>query len=684
MGLKTLHTASRLANPSDIALNELGLAVNVVRDYNASGSAASTTGSISAGSAVLTITGTVLTGKDAMLNGQGVSIANAGALPTISAPTSLTVTPIGTAGTTSYTYAVAALDGKGGVTAVFSASTTTGNATLSATNYNALTVGAVTDAAGYAWYRTASGGTPATTGFIGITSGATLDDTGLAITTPPVGVPTSAPASALGDLLVTTISSGGGTTSVTLAATATTAVTGAIVNHDDTAAIQAAVTAAGGVAGCQIGDIGDVFLVSSRINVPSNSRLTIDGTVYLVGQANVTMLGIGLISAVSNVTIKGVGALNGNKANQTGTALAGIYANNSSKIRISGITVTQTQAWGFNVVGCNDVVLDGVTGSYNGAANEFAAGSYNCLATKCKFHDVNDEGFAFYGGVYDSAIADCWCYNNAASGISILNDSGQTAACYDIDIHDNHCFDNSNNGIEVDTGTGASLLHYNIQIHGNDCHNNNQANIGGSGGIHIGNGQVVTINDNITHHNGNGSNASYGMALSNTSNHIKVIGNTIYDEGQGGANGIGIDISNNTVTDVLIEDNMIYDDQGTKTMAYCLNGIVGINMIVKNNYLGTTIGASNNFTAATGSVWEGNHGYNPVGHITSPGVPATTVAYTNSNPYTCRVFISSGTVTVIAINGTATGMTSGMVELSPGETITLTYSAAPSWTWFGL
>lgn len=114
-------------------------------------------------------------------------------LPTIAVPGAPTVTPTGTTGATSYSYTCVALDGNGGVTAASSAgSTTTGNATLSGTNYNALSVTAVPGAVQYAWYRTVGG---ASQGLIGVTSAATLNDTGLATTT-SAGVPSSSPAAA--------------------------------------------------------------------------------------------------------------------------------------------------------------------------------------------------------------------------------------------------------------------------------------------------------------------------------------------------------------------------------------------------------------------------------------------------------------------------------------------------------
>jgi len=69
------------------------------------------------------------------------------------------------------------------------------------------------------------------------------------------------------------------------------------------------------------------------------------------------------------------------------------------------------------------------------------------------------------------------------------------------------------------------------------------------------------------------------------------------------------------------------------------------------------------------------------GPATAPAVPATTVAHTNAFWRDCAVVVAGGTVTEIAVGGVATGLTSGMVIVPSGKTITLTYSSAPTWTW---
>jgi len=96
---------------------------------------------------------------------------------TIGSPPGLTVTPTGTTGATTYKYVATAVTESGETIPCSEVTSTSGNATLSETNYNALSWTEVDDAASYNVYRT-YGGT--TTGLIGTTTDTTLSDTGLA------------------------------------------------------------------------------------------------------------------------------------------------------------------------------------------------------------------------------------------------------------------------------------------------------------------------------------------------------------------------------------------------------------------------------------------------------------------------------------------------------------------------
>src|SRR5579875_1168113 len=81
----------------------------------------------------------------------------------------------------------------------------------------------------------------------------------------------------------------------------------------------------------------------------------------------------------------------------------------------------------------------------------------------------------------------------------------------------------------------------------------------------------------------------------------------------------------------------------------------------------TTAAAANTITAPS----------NP----TTPTVPATGTAVTNTNAYPVQVSITGGTVTAVTVNGKSTGLTSGSFVVPPGGTISMTYTAAPTWVW---
>ena len=69
------------------------------------------------------------------------------------------------------------------------------------------------------------------------------------------------------------------------------------------------------------------------------------------------------------------------------------------------------------------------------------------------------------------------------------------------------------------------------------------------------------------------------------------------------------------------------------------------------------------------------------GIVTAPGVPSSTVALQNPFWRDAAVTVSGGTVTAIAIDSTASGLTSGTVIIPSGHSIKLTYSSAPTWVW---
>jgi hypothetical protein len=120
--------------------------------YKASGSSRTTTANCVGGTASLTLGSAI-----DFQNGQGLNIVGCGPSPNVATP-AVGIANIGTPGSTSYSYAVAAVDAGGGNSGYGSLiATTTGNATLSGANYNAIYVTPVANARGYALIGRASG-----------------------------------------------------------------------------------------------------------------------------------------------------------------------------------------------------------------------------------------------------------------------------------------------------------------------------------------------------------------------------------------------------------------------------------------------------------------------------------------------------------------------------------------------
>ena len=76
-----------------------------------------------------------------------------------------------------------------------------------------------------------------------------------------------------------------------------------------------------------------------------------------------------------------------------------------------------------------------------------------------------------------------------------------------------------------------------------------------------------------------------------------------------------------------------------------------------------------------------NLGVDNLTTVAAPAVPASTVTAQNATGEYVDVYITGGTYTTVTVNGTALGSVLTSVGLSPGSTIAITYTVAPTWTW---
>lgn len=165
--------------------------------------------------------------------------------------------------------------------------------------------------------------------------------------------------------------------------------------------------------------------------------------------------------------------------------------------------------------------------------------------------------------------------------------------------------------------------------------------------------------------------------IGQSSTHNSFIGTSI--SGYYATNGTGFSLENtnsNTLSDVKVE--------GTTTGVRFI-GSGNVNTSLSDCDLATGVtNAIVGSVANTGNRVINCKGFSAAGLISSPAMIASTGSVTNSYGVPVRVFIYGGTISLIRINGIGAGFTGGAVLLQPGETISLTYSSAPSWNWIGV
>ena len=294
-------------------------------------------------------------------------------------------------------------------------------------------------------------------------------------------------------------------------------------------------------------------------------------------------------------------------------------------------------------------------------------------------------------------IRDNFCNNNAGSDI---NTEGMNEI-----ITNNMCF--SGNGASTQTNIIAETA-VSVIITGNHCANavSHAITVESSSGNSVENGKVV-VSNNICESSGDG-------IVINTEGSTQVLTDIIVEGNiirkTTGTNAILVE-GTGTDKNVSIQGNIIADTSATYEI-YIGGGAVIENLNIHNNMIynntgsgttrnpiyvtsGTTISglkiSDNLIGAGEGQIVAPNSaGYNPL--PTTPSVPASGTAQQNTNPYAVDVYIYGGDVTEIQITkggtaytvlsvSTAIAMSGQSYKLNPGDSITITYSTAPSWEW---
>jgi len=365
----------------------------------------------------------------------------------------------------------------------------------------------------------------------------------------------------------------------------------------DTTAIQSALTS--GAAKARVYVPPGVVCMVGTLSLPSHTYLVIDGTLKLIAATNGDML-VGAADS-TNLVVEGAGTLDGNATAQTG-GFSGGFGNIGTLTYFwwSGLTSTDFRNTPFGPTNTTHAWVNNAVFSNSGNSVGFSVNSSDCWANNITVSGINDEGYAFYGGTNHCGISNSTITDNMAAGVSVLNDAGQPSASHDIIISNNQLTGNGFSGVDIANGIGASAAHYAISITGNRISGNNQGNHAGEGGVNAQNVSVLLVSINQISGDGNGTAGATGVFLASTVSKAQLLGNAIWDEGQGYTLGVGIE--DQGATNILLDGNFIYDDQGTQTMAYALNGTAGSGTQILNNWLGSTIGAADNLVPGSDTI----------------------------------------------------------------------------------
>jgi len=234
----------------------------------------------------------------------------------------------------------------------------------------------------------------------------------------------------------------------------------------------------------------------------------------------------------------------------------------------------------------------------------------------------------------------------------------------------------------------------------------------------IGGNTYLRIKDNLILDNGNQSKWIGGVSTSST---VEVRDNEIYILGTNGnysarnqfisfggnpSSGGLMRFINNTITWTATPSSsttfyLFYNPNSSGT--YYMPNIImkgnTFNFPTSNATFGGFVGSAGATTANPNALFvDLDNVFNlseinlPYPGVSTPAVPASGTAQSNTYPYPVEVYVSGGSATAVQVtrggltytvwsSSTATAIPPLLVRLEPGDSIILTYSTAPSWTW---
>lgn len=178
---------------------------------------------------------------------------------------------------------------------------------------------------------------------------------------------------------------------------------------------------------------------------------------------------------------------------------------------------------------------------------------------------------------------------------------------------------------------------------------------------------------------------SYGVVLNGYD--ILMSNNTIYGNNYGNAPNVSGILINPNAHRVVINGNTIGNEvgglSGNQYYGIYINNGADNFVITDNIVTGNVTGGIADTSTTTAKRITGNLGFNGNRAATTPTLPSSGVDYTNPYGSPAVVSIFNGTVSSVKLNGTQIYSSTGViVNVGANDVLNITYAATPSWIWW--
>lgn len=462
-------------------------------------------------------------------------------------------------------------------------------------------------------------------------------------------------------------------TTITIATNASTAVSASTVSwgSDDVTPIKNAIAAAKAAGGGIVYFPAGIYMYTARLTITSSNMILRGagkGLTRLVasvfgGQTSVEFLGPSSSALISNCALEDL-TLDGAKRNNL-THLLCTWFDHMAIRRVKFINSSYRFFWigtGNNVIENYNLLFEDCDFTIH--ANQVFE---TCMIInvrgvrllRCIWDQWQYCAVSLYQLAEDVHFQDCIFSNSSGAG-------GTQSRAIIYKLSDNYIYVDkcrflnlAGKGLESDGQVGQDLFGHTTIDHlvitrsyFYNCLN----------GFDIGSVTNFSISDNLIENC-----LHQGIVVGNGSfqaGHGVIRGNTIRNNGQGATLQYGIGFQSGSAyipdADIDVVDNHIYDDQAAATQLTAVNIglLVPARVLGSVRFRGNYLHCPTNIQVGVGSLgpdvsFKDNDGYNPVGRLTPPSLPATGLPLTNPFSVDTQIIVTGGTVTRVDIGATA-------------------------------